>query len=162
MHHWPESDICSSRALPHDARTQQWDCPHSIPVGNISPTIASVGSPEFMFSIVLYPHWGNIRLTNCFCAIARIHVFYYVLQHWGNIRLTNCFCAIARIHVFFYVLQHWGNIRLTSCFCGIARIYVFFYVLHTLGQYQTNELLLWDRLNSCFLLCFIRTGAIPD
>jgi hypothetical protein len=106
--------------------------------GFISPTIASVGSPEFMLPIVFYPHWGNIRLTNCFCAVARIHVFYYVLQHWGNIRLTNCFCAIARIHVFYYVLQHWGNIRLMNCFCGIARTHVF-----------------------C-LLCFTGVGAISD
>jgi hypothetical protein len=86
-------------------------------------------------------------------------VFY---THWGNIRLTNCFCGIAEIHVSIVFYTHWGNIRLMSCFCGIARIHVFYYVLHALGQHQNNEMLLWNRPNSCFLLCFYSIGAIPD
>ena len=31
MQHWPECDIWGSRPRPHDARTQHWECPHSIP-----------------------------------------------------------------------------------------------------------------------------------
>ena len=52
--------------------------------------------------------------------------------------------------------------KLTNCFCAIAQIHAFYYVLHTLGQYQTNGLLLWDRPISCLLSCFTRTGAIPE
>ena len=53
---------------------------------------------------------------------------------------------------------YWGNLRLTCCFCGIAGRLVVYCVVHALCQYQTNELLLWDRPDSCFLWCFTCLG----
>ena len=35
--------------------------------------------------------------------------------------------------------------KLTYCFCAVAQIPACHCVLHALGQYETNELLLWDR-----------------
>jgi hypothetical protein len=80
----------------------------------------------------------------------------------GDIRLTSCFCGIARIHVFYYVLHALGQYQTTNCFCGIARVHVSIVFLFALGQYQTNELRLGDRPNSCCLLCFTCIGVISD
>ena len=45
-----------------------------------------------------------------------------------------------------------GNLRLTCCFCGIAGRLVVYCVEHALPQYQTKELLFWERLESIFVL----------
>jgi len=45
---------------------------------------ALTGSPEFMFSIVFYTYWGNVKLAIYFYGIARIHVFYCVLHVLGQ------------------------------------------------------------------------------
>jgi hypothetical protein len=70
---------------------------------------------------------------------------------WGNIRSTCSFRWVARGHAFYCACMYYGTIRLTNCFCGIARIYTSYRVLHALGQYQINEVPLWDGLDSCFL-----------
>ena len=45
---------------------------------------AFVASPRFMSSIVFHTHWGNIRLTSCFCGIARIDCLFNVLHALGQ------------------------------------------------------------------------------
>ena len=119
-----------------------------------------MGVPTFMVSIVFYTHWGNIRLTNCFCGGAHVHFLYCVLhalrQYQANeLRLLDfpdpclvLFCT------------HWGNIRLTNCFCGIAQIHVLYCVLHELRQYEVSKSLFGGRPRLCFVLWFIRIGAI--
>ena len=133
-----------------------------------------------MFSDVFCMYWGNINLAICFCGIAQINVSIVFYP-------ATCFCGIARIHVAILFYTYWGNIKLAICFCAIARIHVFYCVLHVLGQYQSSDLLLRDRPNSCvfrvleisaqcqtsdlllrdcpnscFLLCFTHVGAISD
>jgi hypothetical protein len=58
--------------------------------GNINPTIASVGSPELMFSIVFYSHWGFISPTIASVGSPEFMLPIVFYPHWGNIRLTNC------------------------------------------------------------------------
>ena len=45
-------------------------------------------------------------------------------------------------------------------FVGSPDFMLFNLCLHAFGQYQTNEVILWDRPDSCLLLCFTRVGAI--
>ena len=54
-----------------------------------------MGSPEFMLSIVFYTHWGNIRLTNCFCWIARIA---YVALPVGTSKRRDRNCRTESVH----------------------------------------------------------------
>ena len=110
-----------------------------------------MGSPEFMLSILFYTRWGNIRLANCFCGIARSLVPYCVSKALGQYQTNefNCFCGVGRFHfsIVFYLncgsirpktasvglpkfmsplsfSTHRGNIRLKNWFCWIARIHV--------------------------------------
>jgi hypothetical protein len=53
-----------------------------------------------MFPIVFYAHWGNIRLTSCFCGIARIDGCYYD--------------GIDRSHVFYCVLLALGQYQISE------------------------------------------------
>ena len=157
--------------------------------------------------MVFYTHWGNIRLTSCFCGIAHIDALYRVLhacrQYQANVlllwdRAKSCFLlcfthTLRQYHIQYSYLcmfslrvglrvgcaYAWAAIRiqpavqritfwqaavgvlgqhatqrcprLTNCFCAIAQIHACHCVLHALGQYQTNELLLWDRPTSCSL-----------
>jgi len=83
--------------------------------------------------------------------------------HWGNIRLTCCFRGVAPGHAFCCALhalwQYQSNELLLWDRPNLCDLY---HVFHALGQYQTNEVLLWDRPNSCFLWRFISFGAISD
>ena len=108
-----------------------------------------MGSPGFMSSLAFYKHWGNIRLTSCFCGIARLDALYCVLhalgQHQTNVLLPwdrpkSCFLwcftfvkAISDQRIAFVVSPEFG---------------AFYRVLHALGQYQTSGVLLWDRPDS--------------
>ena len=113
-----------------------------------------------MFSIAFYTRCRNFRLTSCLCSIATIHFSIVFYAHQGNSRLVICFCGIARIRISITFYIHLGSIRLTNCCCRIARAHVFYCVLHELLECQANELLLQDRPNSCFLLCFTRVGGV--
>ena len=46
------------------------------------------------------------------------------------------------------------------CFGGIAHSQAVYWAVHALRQYQTKELLLWDRLDSCLLWCLTCIAAI--
>jgi hypothetical protein len=154
-----------------------------------------------MFLILFDTQWKNIRLTNFFCGIARLHVFYIRFtciramsdqrivdalgQHqinelllWG--RPNSCFlptwhapgqCKTNEVLLWDrpsscfpsgFTLTHWGNIRLTNGSWGLARSIFFYTVSHALCQYQTNELLLWDRSDSCFYCVFTCVGVTSD
>jgi hypothetical protein len=93
MHPWPESDNCSPRALPHDARTQHWEYPHSIPgsdhiqrfyyvlhalqryQGN---KVDSLGVPMFNVTIVFYTLCEDARQPSWVPGGAHIPRFYCV------------------------------------------------------------------------------------
>ena len=106
------------------------------------------------------PLWG--RPSSCL-----LSCFTYVGAVSGQ-RLASAGASESMFSNAFYM--HWWKIKLATCFCGIARIHVFSCVLHVLEQYQTcelppvqyqtSELLLRDRPNSCLLLCSTRTGAV--
>jgi hypothetical protein len=122
-----------------------------------------VGSPRFMF-LLCFTRIGAISdlLMSCFCGIARIHVFYYVLHALGQHQNNELLLWDPRFMFSIVFSTHSGNIRLTSCFCGIARTHVFYYVLHALGQYQTNELLLWgaSTVNTSPVHCKCSPGVL--
>ena len=120
--------------------------------------VVSVVSPKFMVSIMFHTHWGNIRLLVPFHGIAQIDVSTAFCMRWGNL-ITGCFCGIAQIYLPIVFYMRCSNIRSTHGFCGIARMRVSYCVLHALGQYQAKGLLLWDRPDACFVLCFKRLGA---
>ena len=56
--------------------------------------------------------------------------------------------------------MHWAIISLTNCYCGTAQMYVLYGALHNLRQSQPDALLLWDRSDACFALCFTRSEAM--
>ena len=122
-----------------------------------------------------YTPWASIRVTSCFCGIARIHVRYHDLHALGPYQSTQlllwdranscflwsfaCIEAISDERVTFLgslglmlcivFYTRWGNLRLTCCFCGIPRSHALYCVLRASRQDQTNELPLWERLLSC-------------
>jgi len=65
--------------------------------------------------------------------------------HWGNVRLTKCFCGIAQMYVSYAVCTNWIN----DVFCRIAQMHVLYCVLHELSHHQANELLLRDHPDAC-------------
>jgi len=42
-----------------------------------------------MLTMVFYIHYGNVRLTNCFCGIARTRAFHCVLHALGQYQTSG-------------------------------------------------------------------------
>jgi len=118
-----------------------------------SQGIAFVGSPRHMLRIVFYRQWGNIRLTNCSCGIAQMHILYYVLHALRQYDAKE-FLLWDRPDAWFVLLLHAlrRNIGLTSCSCGIPQMHMLYCVLYVFRQSQVHKLLLWDGSDAYFVL----------
>ena len=80
--------------------------------------------PEFMSSIMLYMHWGSIRLASCSCRI--VSISFVLLRFTGIGAILDQRIPSAASHKFMFVLcvdTHLDSSRLTSCCCGVARIH---------------------------------------
>jgi hypothetical protein len=96
-------------------------------IGAISEQrVTFVGSLGLMPPGVFYTHWGNLRLTCCFCGIARTHGRYAFSHAPGQHQINE--------------LLQWD--RPSSCFV---------LSFTCIGQHQADELLLLDRPNSLML-----------
>ena len=62
------------------------------------------------------------------------------------------------MHVLYFVSH--AKELLRNCFCGVAQIHASSSFLYAMRQYQANQLLLLDRPDAYFILCFTRIEAI--
>ena len=136
-----------------------------------SQGVAFVGSPRYMLRIVFYTQWGNIRLTNCSCGIAQMHISYCVLHALRQYDAKE-FLLWDRPDACFVLLLHAlrRNIGLTSCSCGIPQMHMLYCVLYSdayfvlswyaCRQSLVHEMLLWYRPAACVVLCFTCIDAM--
>jgi len=96
-------------------------------IGAISEQrVTFVGSLGLMPSAVFYTHWGNLRLTCCFCGIARTHGRYAVSHAPGQHQINELLPWNHPSSCSLVISMHWGSIRLTNCFYWIAQIHDFY------------------------------------
>ena len=173
MQHWPESDIWGSRPLPHDARTQHWECPHSIPEsariqrfycvlhslkryqGN---KVDSLGVHIFNVAIVFYTLWNDIRVNkvdSLGVPTFKISLVFYTLSNDITVnKIDSLRVPTFNVSIVFYTL--WVDAGQQSWFPGSAHIQRFYCVSHALRGCRATKLTPWECPHSTFLLCFTR------